>query len=366
VVIPQRLDHTDRDPIAASTRQQRRLDEKDTGTGHCGGFYAPRGAHLGDNRRVTKSEVPVSGFLVVKDAVAQGYPFVEAIRAALPLCDELWIGDGGSEDGTWEALEVVREAFAGRLHVYRDPWPPAAGAWPVTAATTRAKEHCRSPWCFQLQANEIVPASAVATLRREPALYPGAELFRLPYLTLMGGEIAWHVDFRRRLMANRSEIVARGDAFDCGYAPRKLLWRRPRRLLAFALHRRGERTVHLAEPIARYRALFPRCYLAKLRARVARSAKPEGWRRELAWAERVAEEQATATPLAFWRAMKPFFDRPQWRDAGNGEHREDVPLRCLPDREGEVPDLVRPLLDRWEYPLAESLAALKEPLPALR
>jgi hypothetical protein len=305
------------------------------------------------------ADVPISGFLVVKDGVAQGYPFVEAIRAALPLCDELWIGDGGSEDGTWEALEVVREALSGRVHVLRDPWPSGTGLWrAVAAATTRLKERCRFPWCFQLQANEIVPPGVVAALRREPELYPTLELFRLPYLTLIGWEIAWHVDFRRRLMANRPEIVARGDGYDCGYAPARL-WRRPRRLLAFAAHRRGERIVHLAEPILRCRALFPRAYLAKLRARGAPPAAPASWRRELAWAERVTEEATAATPAEFWRAMKPFFDGRRWRVTEGEGGPEDLPLHCLPDRRNAVPPLLRPLLDRWEYPLEESLAALR-------
>ncbi len=304
----------------------------------------------------------ISGFLVVKDAATQGYPFVEAIRAALPLCDELLIGDGGSVDGTWEALEVVRDAFPQRVHLFRDGWP--RGVEPrraVVAATTWLKERCRSPWCFQLQANEIVPATAVAALLAEPVLYPGMELFRLPYRTLIGWEIDWHVDFRRRLVANRPEIVARGDGYDCGYAPARL-WRRPRRLLAFALHRRGERIVHLVEPISRYRSLFPRAYLVKLRAWVSLGTAPQPWRRELAWAERAMEETGGATPREFWRAMKPFFDERRWLSGDLEPARDDLPVRCNPDRQcppAGVPELLLPLLDGWEYPLAESLERMR-------
>jgi hypothetical protein len=137
------------------------------------------------------------------------------------------------------------------------------------------------------------------------------------------------------------------------------MWRRPRRLLAFAHHRRGERIVHLAEPIARFRALFPHAYLAKLRARAARPGTGEAWRRELVWAESAAERTAGTTPRAFWRAMKPFFDERRWRDDPGGEDPGDLPARCLPDRDGEVAPILRPLLDRWEYPLDESLAALR-------
>ena len=42
----------------------------------------------------------ISGFMIVKDVLRQGYPFVEAIASALPICDEFLISDGYSTDGT--------------------------------------------------------------------------------------------------------------------------------------------------------------------------------------------------------------------------------------------------------------------------
>jgi len=42
----------------------------------------------------------ITCFMIVRNALNQGYPFLEAIAQALPVCDEMLIGDGGSTDGT--------------------------------------------------------------------------------------------------------------------------------------------------------------------------------------------------------------------------------------------------------------------------
>jgi len=36
----------------------------------------------------------ISGFIILKDVLKQGYPFVEAIASALPICDEFLIAEG--------------------------------------------------------------------------------------------------------------------------------------------------------------------------------------------------------------------------------------------------------------------------------
>jgi glycosyltransferase involved in cell wall biosynthesis len=51
--------------------------------------------------------VRISAFTVVKDALKQGYPFVESIASMLPICDELLVSDGFSKDGTYEILQKL-------------------------------------------------------------------------------------------------------------------------------------------------------------------------------------------------------------------------------------------------------------------
>jgi hypothetical protein len=71
--------------------------------------------------------------MVTLDVVRQGYPSLEAARAALQVCDELVIADGWSTDGTWEALNLPargipgpRAAFQRCVAPRREPRPSAA------------------------------------------------------------------------------------------------------------------------------------------------------------------------------------------------------------------------------------------------
>jgi hypothetical protein len=50
----------------------------------------------------------ITCFMIVRNALSQGYPFVEAVAQALPVCDEMLVGDGGSTDGTLQTLKKAR------------------------------------------------------------------------------------------------------------------------------------------------------------------------------------------------------------------------------------------------------------------
>src|SRR5579885_2218265 len=67
-------------------------------------------------------KVTISGFMILKNVVSQGYPFIEAITAALPICDEFLISEGYSSDKTWEALQILERKFSGKVRLFRDEW----------------------------------------------------------------------------------------------------------------------------------------------------------------------------------------------------------------------------------------------------
>src|SRR5579863_2901653 len=151
----------------------------------------------------------ISGFMIVRNGIAQGYPFVESVRSMLPLCAEILIADGGSDDGTWDVLQQLGASDA-RIRISRNPWPANVDSRHVIARETNAvRQQCRGERCFNFQANEIVHEKTVAEIARLPQLHPAALLFRMPYLTVMGTAIAWQIDHRRRLFANLPEIVSR-------------------------------------------------------------------------------------------------------------------------------------------------------------
>jgi hypothetical protein len=302
----------------------------------------------------------ISGSLIVRNGVALGYPFLEAIQAALPVCDEFLIADGCSTDGTWEALERLRDAYPGQVTLFRDRWV-RDDMRAIAAMTNVLLRRCRFEYCLNLQANEIVHETTVEQLRALPVLYPDTEMFRLPFLNLMGRSLAWYVDFRRRLFRNRDAIVSRGDGFDVGYRA-AALWREPSTLRRFVLHREGERVVYLRRPVYRYRGLGPVDFITKLttRRQMTDGQSSAEWRFASALLERINER--TGTTDEFWAAMQPYFESAMWQNEERGA-RQAMPQRCLPASDaGDAPALMRPLFDAWRYPLADSLARL--PVPA--
>lgn len=50
----------------------------------------------------------VSGFTFVRNGTMLGYPFVESILSALPLCDEFVVAVGLSEDDTLQRVQRVQ------------------------------------------------------------------------------------------------------------------------------------------------------------------------------------------------------------------------------------------------------------------
>ena len=49
----------------------------------------------------------ISGFCLTTNAIERKYPFLESIKSFLPVVDELVVIDGGSTDGTREAIQAI-------------------------------------------------------------------------------------------------------------------------------------------------------------------------------------------------------------------------------------------------------------------
>lgn len=83
--------------------------------------------------------------------------------------------------------------------------------------------------------------------------------------------------------------------------------------------------------------------------------------RELAWARTSWEQtdRPRSTPGAFWTRMQTFFDDAMWQDnppgAAPGAH---LPRRCRGHADS-APEVMRPLLGKWEYDVEHSLNALR-------
>jgi hypothetical protein len=58
----------------------------------------------------------VSGFTFIKNALIFDYPIVEAIQSILPVCDEVVVAAGKSDDNT---LQLIDSIYMGRKSAQR-------------------------------------------------------------------------------------------------------------------------------------------------------------------------------------------------------------------------------------------------------
>jgi hypothetical protein len=277
--------------------------------------------------------------MIVRNVERQGYPFLEAARSALAVCDELLISDGFSEDRTWEGLVALEEVFEDRVKLFRDNWPGPENTRDVVGKmTNRVRRRCQGDWCLSVQANEVLHEAGAASLAALPVRHPGIEIFTLPYLIMMGPSLVWTHNWRRRLFKNIPDIVALGDAYEVGEVlPR----------VAPTMY------VSLPEPIYRYRALFPVNYVTKLQAKNPSSRLLE---KELRLAAPTLLEAAgDSDPVdSFWRRTRFNLENGMWEGEAAGA---DLPPRCVGTTD-ESPAVMRHLVGAWRYRLEDSLEAL--------
>ncbi len=99
----------------------------------------------------------VVGFTFIRNAVKFDYPVVEAIRSILPLCDEVVVNIGDSDDDTTALIEKIAPD---KIRIYHSVWDPAlmAGGKVLAAETDKAYEKITADadWCIYIQADEVI------------------------------------------------------------------------------------------------------------------------------------------------------------------------------------------------------------------
>ncbi len=99
----------------------------------------------------------VSGFTFVRNAIKFDYPVVESISSILPLCDEVIVAVGKSEDGTRELVESIGSP---KIRIIDTEWDEALreGGRVLADETNKAFDSTDpdSTWCIYIQADEII------------------------------------------------------------------------------------------------------------------------------------------------------------------------------------------------------------------
>jgi hypothetical protein len=144
--------------------------------------------------------VPVSGFTIVRNAIKLDFPVEASIRSILPICDEVVVNVGRSED---ETLDLVRSIADPRIRIVETEWDMSRRNTVLGVETHRAMRACIHPWGVYIQADEVLhergAAELAAAIQHHDA-DPRVEGLLVRYVHFYGGfeTIATHRRWYRR------------------------------------------------------------------------------------------------------------------------------------------------------------------------
>lgn len=108
----------------------------------------------------------VSGFTFVRNAIKFDYPIVEAITSILPICDELIVAVGLSEDGT---LELIRSIKSSKIKIIETVWNDSLreGGRVLADETNKAFAaiSADSDWAFYIQGDEVIHEAQLPVIK---------------------------------------------------------------------------------------------------------------------------------------------------------------------------------------------------------
>jgi hypothetical protein len=109
----------------------------------------------------------VSGFTIVRNAVKYDYPVCEAISSILPLCDEMIVLVGDSDDDT---LSLINSINSSKIKIHNSIWDKnmRRGGKVLAQETDKAFDLTSpdSDWAFYIQADEVIHEKYYPAIRR--------------------------------------------------------------------------------------------------------------------------------------------------------------------------------------------------------
>jgi hypothetical protein len=114
----------------------------------------------------------VSGFTIVRNAIKFDYPVVEAITSILPVCDEMIVAVGDSEDDT---LGLIRSINSPKIKIIETVWNDSLreGGRVLADETNKAFAAIAkdSDWAFYIQGDEVVHEKYLPAIREAMQAY---------------------------------------------------------------------------------------------------------------------------------------------------------------------------------------------------
>jgi len=114
----------------------------------------------------------ISGFTFIRNAVLYDYPIIESIQSILPLCDEVVVAVGKSDDKT---LELIQSINSDKIKIIETEWDLSLrkGGKVLAVETNKAFAAVAkdSDWCFYIQGDEVVHEKYHATIKKAMETY---------------------------------------------------------------------------------------------------------------------------------------------------------------------------------------------------
>ena len=162
----------------------------------------------------------VSGFTFIRNAITYDYPIVEAIRSILPLCDEVVVAVGNSDDATLELIQSIDP----KIRIIETTWDDSVreGGRTLALETDKAYKAIdpNCDWAFYIQGDEVIHEKYMPVIREAMEHYKNDQrveglLFNYQHFygsyDYVGTSISWYLD-EIRIIRNRTDIFSYRDA----------------------------------------------------------------------------------------------------------------------------------------------------------
>jgi len=112
----------------------------------------------------------IAGFTFIRNGVIYDYPFLESIQSLLPLCDELIIAVGRSDDNT---LEQIKSLKSSKIRIIETIWNDELrkSGTILSQQTNLALDQVAGDWAVYLQADEVLHEKDYSAVRNAMNTY---------------------------------------------------------------------------------------------------------------------------------------------------------------------------------------------------
>ena len=98
----------------------------------------------------------VSGFTFIRNAIKYDYPIVEAIKSILPICDEVVVAVGKSDDATLSLIQNIDPKIRIVESVWDEKLKESGEVLAVETNKAFNEIDANTDWCLYIQGDEAI------------------------------------------------------------------------------------------------------------------------------------------------------------------------------------------------------------------